>query len=113
MNIETITSIFLGISLASAVGFRIFVPLLIMSIASLSGFLNLSSGFEWIGSFSAMIVFGVASIIELAAYSIPFVDNLLDTIYDPTALIAGTIVMASTIAEFDPLVKWALTDLSQ
>ena len=42
---EIILSICIGISLAAAVGFRIFVPLLVMSIASLTGHLNLSSGF--------------------------------------------------------------------
>lgn len=108
LQLETIVSILLGVSLASAVGFRIFVPLLIMSLASMSGFLSLSSGFEWIGTFPALIVFIVASLFEIAAYFIPFFDNLLDTIAGPTAVVAGTIVMASSIFEMDPLIKWIL-----
>ena len=108
INLETIISILLGVSLAAAVGFRIFVPLLIMSIASMGGYLNLSSGFEWIGSFPALIIFAAASIFELAAYFIPFVDNLLDTIAGPIAVIAGTIVMASSIVEMEPIYKWTL-----
>jgi hypothetical protein len=108
INLETIISILLGISLAAAVGFRIFVPLLIMSIASMGGYLNLSSGFEWVGSFPALIIFAAASIFELTAYFIPFVDNLLDTIAGPIAVIAGTIVMASSIVEMEPIYKWTL-----
>ncbi len=108
INFETIISILLGISLAAAVGFRIFVPLLVMSIASFWGYLNLSSGFEWVGTIPALIIFGAATIFEIAGYYIPFVDNFLDTISSPTAVVAGTIVMASSIVELDPLIKWAL-----
>ncbi|MFZ1288715.1 MAG: DUF4126 domain-containing protein [Melioribacteraceae bacterium] len=108
INFETIISILLGISLAAAVGFRIFVPLLVMSIASFFGYLNLSSGFEWVGTIPALIIFGAATIFEIAGYYIPFVDNFLDTISSPTAVVAGTIVMASSIVELDPLIKWAL-----
>lgn len=107
-NFDTILSILLGISLAAAVGFRIFVPLLVMSIASMSGYMNLSSGFEWIGTLPAVIIFGVASLLELLAYLIPIVDNFLDTIAGPTAVVAGTIVMASSIVEMDPMIKWTL-----
>ena len=105
---EILLSILLGISLAAAVGFRIFVPLLVISIASLAGHLNLSAGFEWIGTYSAFIIFFVASIFELAAYYIPFVDNLLDTIAGPAAIVAGSVVMASSIVELSPIIKWTL-----
>ena len=107
-NFETILSILLGISLAAAVGFRIFIPLLIMSLASITDHLSLSSGFEWIGTLPALIVFAAAALFELGAYFIPFVDNLLDTISGPTAVIAGTVVMASSIVEMEPLLKWTL-----
>ena len=108
LEFDTILNILLGISLASAVGFRIFVPLLVMSLASLGGYLSLSSGFEWIGTIPALVIFSAATIFEIAAYFIPFIDNILDTIAGPTAVIAGTIVMASTIVELDPLLKWTL-----
>lgn len=108
LNFETILSFLLGISLAAAVGFRIFIPLLVLSLASMSGSLTLSSGFEWIGTLPAFIVFLTASLFELGAYFIPFVDNLLDTIASPAAVIAGSIVVASSIVEMEPLLKWTL-----
>ncbi len=72
------------------------MPLLIMSIASLSGHLTLAQGFEWIGTYEALGAFAVASFLEISAYYIPWVDNLLDSVAVPAATIAGTVVMASS-----------------
>jgi len=103
---ETVVSIALGIGLSAAVGFRVFIPLLIISIASMTGYLNLSSGFEWIGTFPALIAFGTATVIEVLAYFIPWVDNLLDTVSSPLAVTAGIQASASVITDVPPLLKW-------
>ncbi len=108
MNAEVGLSIAVGIALASACGFRVFVPLLVMSIASLSGHLTLSPGFEWIGSLPSLLAFGAATIFEIAGYYIPWFDHLLDIIATPAAIIAGTIVMASAVLRMDPLLHWSL-----
>lgn len=79
-NTEIFINLLLGLSLATAVGFKIFIPFLIMSLAANFGYFDLFSDFEWIGTFPALITFGIASIFELVAYLIPFVDNILDTI---------------------------------
>lgn len=105
---ETMLSVFLGVGLAAACGFRIFIPLLIMSIASLSGQLALSPEFEWIATYPALAAFTIATIFEVAAYYIPWIDNLLDAIAIPAATIAGTIVMASAVSDVSPFMKWAL-----
>ena len=105
---ETMFSIFLGVGLSAACGFRIFIPLLIMSIASLSGHLTLAPEFEWIATYPALAAFSIAAIFEISAYYIPWVDNLLDTIAVPAATVAGTIVMASAVSEMSPFLKWAL-----
>ncbi|MBK9097967.1 MAG: DUF4126 domain-containing protein [bacterium] len=105
---ETFTSILLGIGLSAATGFRIFVPFLVASIASITGYLPLSSSFEWIGTYPALILFGVATIIEIGAYYIPWLDNLLDSIATPAAFIAGAILMVAVVSGLPPLAKWAL-----
>jgi hypothetical protein len=105
---ETLVSICLGIGLSAACGFRVFVPFLFMSIASLSGHLTLGSNFEWIGTYPALITFSVATALEIAGYYIPWVDHLLDTIATPTAVVAGTIVTASMVTGMSPLLKWTL-----
>ena len=105
---ETFTSILLGIGLSAATGFRIFVPFLVASIASLTGYLPLSPSFEWIGTYPALIVFGAATILEITAYFIPWFDNLLDSIATPAAFIAGAILMVAVVSGLPPLAKWAL-----
>jgi len=105
---ETVFSILLGIGLAASVGFRIFVPLFALSIASFYNIIPLNDNWEWIGSTAAMIVLGIATIVEIGAYLIPWFDNLLDTIAVPLAAVAGTAVMLSTAAELDPLITWSL-----
>ncbi|MBD1804342.1 DUF4126 domain-containing protein [Microcoleus sp. FACHB-SPT15] len=105
---DTLLSICIGIGLSAACGFRIFVPPLVMSMASLFGHLTLSPSFEWMGSYSALVVFAVATGIEIAAYYIPWVDNLLDTIATPMAIAAGTFVTASVIPEGDPMLQWTV-----
>ena len=91
-------SIALGIGLAAATGFRVFLPLLITSIATYAGYIPVSDGFSWIGTPAAVIMLSIAALAEVLAYYIPGVDNLLDTIATPAALIAGTVVSAAVMA---------------
>jgi hypothetical protein len=103
---DFLVSIALGVGLAAAVGFRVFLPLLITSIAAYAGYIPVSGGFAWLASPAAVIMLGVAALAEVLAYYIPGVDNLLDTIATPAALIAGTLVSAAVMADLPPLIKW-------
>jgi hypothetical protein len=105
---ETVVSICVGVGLSAACGFRVFVPFLIMSIASHAGHLTLVPGFQWIGTYPALVAFGIATCLEIAGYYVPWVDNLLDTVATPAAIIAGTIVTASVVSDMTPFLKWAL-----
>ena len=105
---ENLLSLAVGIGLAAACGFRVFVPLLLLSAAAFSGHLELSSGFSWIGTLPALVAFASATVIEIAAYYIPWVDNMLDTIAGPAAVVAGTVVTASALTDVDPFLKWSL-----
>lgn len=100
--------VFIGIGLSATCGFRVFVPLLGMSIAYHADALSFSSGFEWIGSWPATIAFAIAMVIEIAGYYIPWVDNLLDTIATPAAIVAGIIATASMIGDVSPFLRWSL-----
>ena len=108
MTTETVISIFLGIGLAASVGFRVFLPLFALSLASFFDVWELNESWQWVGSLSALIVFGVATLVEIFAYYIPYIDNLLDSVAIPLATIAGTAVMVSTVADLSPVVTWAL-----
>ncbi|SDW78116.1 protein of unknown function [Lutibacter oricola] len=105
---ETIFSILIGIGLAASVGFRIFVPLFALSLASYFNVIPLNDNWEWVGSSMAIIILGVATLVEILAYFIPWLDNILDTIAVPLAAVAGTAVMVSTVSDLDPTITWAL-----
>ena len=110
MNItpDTIISIFLGVGLAASVGFRVFLPLFALSLAAYLGAWELNESWQWIGGLPALIAFGVATLVEIFGYFIPWVDNLLDSLAIPLAGIAGTAVMVSTVVDLDPVVTWSL-----
>jgi len=103
-----VMGLIIGIGLSAACGFRVFVPLLGMSIASLAGHLTLAPGFEWIGTWPALIALATATILEIGAYYIPWLDNLMDTAATPAAIVAGTIVTASQLGDVSSLLKWSL-----
>lgn len=105
---ELIASFFIGLGLAASVGFRVFLPLLALSVASYYDIVPVSESWEWIGTLPAMVALGAATLLEILAYFIPWFDNLLDTVAMPTATVAGTAVMASTMVELDPFWRWAL-----
>lgn len=100
--------VFLGLGLAASCGFRVFVPLLITNIGSLFGWVNLSHGFEWMGSWPAFAIFLTATIAEIGAYYIPWLDNILDTVSVPLATAAGTLLSVSFMTELPPMVQWTL-----
>ena len=99
-------SVVLGIGLAAATGFRVFLPMLIVSVAAYTGHLPLSDSFAWLGTPSALTMLSVAAIVEILAYYIPGVDNLLDTLATPAALVAGTVVSAAVMTDVPPMAKW-------
>lgn len=105
---QLVMGLIVGIGLSAACGFRVFVPLLGMSIANLAGHLTLAPGFEWIGTWPALVAFFTATILEVAAYYVPWIDNLADSAATPAAVIAGTIVTASQLGDTSPFLKWAL-----
>ena len=105
---EIIWSLCLGIGLAASSGFRVFVPLFVLSVAAYYGLVPLSDNWLWLGSVSGLVILGVASIAESLSYLVPFVDNLLDTIAVPLAGMAGILVMALTLTDFSPAMTWAL-----
>ena len=107
-TLSVITSLAIGLGLSAACGFRVFVPFLIMSLAAKTGHLTLASGFDWIGSTPALIAFATATGLEIAAYYVPWVDNLLDSVSTPSAVVAGVLVTASQVTDMDPLLGWSV-----
>jgi hypothetical protein len=103
---DLVLAIALGVGLAAATGFRVFLPMLIVSGAAYSGSLPLGESFAWLATPSALTMLAVAALVETVAYYVPGVDNLLDTLATPAAFIAGTAVSAAVMNDVSPLMKW-------
>lgn len=103
-----VLSAFIGIGLAAASGFRVFLPMFAVSLASYFQWIPMSDSFEWLASLPALITSGIAMVAEILAYYIPFVDHLLDTISVPMATIAGSVLFASQFADLGTFPQWGL-----
>lgn len=107
-------SILIGIALSATCGFRVFVPLLAVNIGTRANdadgqpLIELAAGFDWLSSDIAMMVFLVAAIFEIGGYYIPWIDNLLDSVASPAAIVAGTLITASFITGMEPWLQWLL-----
>lgn len=106
--IESLIAVAIGVGLAAATGFRVFLPFLVAGLAARWGALPLASGFEWLSTTGALVAMGTASVMEVAAYYIPGLDHLLDLLAGPAAVVAGIVVSASVMADIPPHVLWPI-----
>lgn len=107
MEKEIITAIAIGVGLSASCGFRVFVPMLIASVAAKMNIFPVTEGFQWLAGWPAIISFGTATVAEILAYYIPFVDNLLDTVATPLAVGGGTLLLTSVLPVDNEFLKWA------
>lgn len=107
--IDIIIAASIGLGLASACGFRVFVPMLVIGLAGRGDYLTLSDGFGWLESWPAIGAFAVATALEIGAYYFPWLDNLLDSISTPAAVVAGVITSTAVAhQDMNPMLKWSL-----
>lgn len=102
------SGIVIGIGLSAACGFRVILPFLGLSIAAMNGYIRLAPEFQWIGTWPALIAFATAAALEIGAYYIPWMDNLLDAVTTPLSVAAGTIAVASVMSDVSPFMKWSI-----
>ncbi|ALR32260.1 MULTISPECIES: DUF4126 domain-containing protein [Chryseobacterium] len=103
-----VLSAFIGIGLAAATGFRVFLPMFAVSLASYLHWIPMNEQFEWLAGLPTLITTGIATIVEILAYYIPFIDHLLDTVSVPMATAAGSVLFASQFADLGTFPQWAL-----
>ncbi|MGB3063742.1 DUF4126 domain-containing protein [Sphingobacterium thalpophilum] len=105
-------SAFIGIGLAAATGFRVFMPLFLLSLGSRLELFQVDSEWAWTGSNLVLMTTSVAMLIEVLAFYIPVVDNMLDGLSIPLAAISGTALFALQFTEIDPLFRWSMAILA-
>jgi len=105
---DVIVALSIGLGLAAASGFRVFLPPMI-----LSGAINLdlieAGQFEYLDGWIIFAVLSAAVIVEIGGYLIPWIDNLLDIIATPAAAVAGVVMMGSMLDDFSPAVQWSMS----
>jgi uncharacterized paraquat-inducible protein A len=60
------------------------------------------------GAFSLLLI---AVVLEIGSYLIPWIDNLLDVVASPAAVVAGIALMGTVLGSetnFDPIVQWSI-----
>lgn len=104
----TLLAVALGIGIAAATGFRVFLPLLALGLGAHFGLVPLSENFAWLADGGILAALGVAAAVEVAAYYVPGLDHLLDTLAGPAALVAGAVSVAAVMTDVPPAVKWTI-----
>jgi hypothetical protein len=98
----------LGIGIAAATGFRVFLPLLALGLAGRLELVPLAESFQWLADTGTLLALGVAALAEIAAYYLPGVDHLLDGLAGPAALVAGAVSVAAVMTDVPPALKWTV-----
>jgi len=104
---ETLAALCIGVCLSAACGMRVFVPMLALGVAAKLNILTPSHGFEWLGSWPALIAFTTAAILEMGASLFPWLDHAVDAIASPAAIICGTLATVAQIHDAGPLLTWS------
>ncbi|BAU44550.1 DUF4126 domain-containing protein [Leptolyngbya sp. O-77] len=112
MDWNLIIDLCIGIGLSAAAGFRLLVPFLVLSMAALFGHFPVTPDLQWVDSFPALLTLGVAVLVEVIAYFVPWLDTLLDLVAFPASIIAGTLLTAAFSSGLDPFLGWSLAILA-
>ena len=113
-EVTIIMATLMGISLAAASGFRVFLPPFLLSLAArfnVVWFLDidlLGTQFEFFTSTLSIVVLGIATVAEFAAFYAPWIDNALDTIATPASIVAGVAMTAIVLEGNDPIIQWTI-----
>ena len=106
---EFLPALALAVALAASAGLRAWLPLLMAGVLARVGVLDLGDSFSFLSSNKALILFGVATVIELVGDKVPAVDHALDVIGTPLRPAAGALLAASVLGTVsDPLTALAL-----
>ena len=108
--VQILLSLSLGLGLAAACGFRVFIPPLMMGVGSRLDLYKLEGSFVWVDDTWAIAIFAVATLLEIGGYFIPWIDNLLDAVATPAAIIGGIFVTSASLeGELYPSAQWTLS----
>jgi hypothetical protein len=99
----------LAIVLAASAGLRAWLPLLITSALARLGFVDIGESFGFLATTPALVLFSVATVVEIAGDKIPAVDHALDVVSTFLRPASGALLAAAVMWKADdPLVASVL-----
>ncbi len=107
-ELELIAALAAGVGLAAASGFRVFVPLFAVGLAMRTGWVDAGAEWAWAAEPASLTILGIAVIAEIGAYFVPWLDNALDALATPAAVVAGTVLTALMLGDAPAALQWAL-----
>jgi len=87
----------LGIGLAACAGLRAWLPLLLLGLLARADVVELGGSFQFLASNKALILFGLATVVEILGDKIPAVDHALDVLSTVLRPAAGSLLAASVL----------------
>lgn len=105
---DALLSVAAGLALAAACGFRVFVPVLVTGIAARYGWVALQPGTTWLATTPALVALTTATVVEAAAFFVPWLDHALDTVASPLAVVAGVLLASATLVDLPPWLRWGV-----
>jgi Domain of unknown function (DUF4126) len=109
--LQAVLGLTAGLGLSAACGFRVFVPMLLVSIGIHADAIEVAPTFEWIGSTPALVAFSAATVLEIGGYYLPGLDHFLDLVATPSAVVAGALLSTAFITDMDPWLRWSLATI--
>jgi hypothetical protein len=98
---EWISTVAMAIALSACAGLRTWLPLFAAGILGRLGFASLGESFAWLQSTAAMVLFGIATALEMIGDKVPVVDHALDSIGTIARPLAGGLVSAAVLHRID------------
>ena len=97
-----------GIGLAACAGLRAFLPLFLVSLAATLGWIEPAGSFAWLGTWPAVVVFGVAVTTEVLADKVPLIDHALDLVQAVVKPAAGAVLAMAALSDLGPEARTVL-----
>jgi len=106
---DLVPTLGLAIALAACAGLRAWLPLFLAGLLARAGLLQLGANFQFLSQNRALLLFGLATLLEITGDKIPAIDHALDLLSTVLRPAAGTLLAASVIGHVsDPLTALAL-----
>jgi hypothetical protein len=95
---DWVTALALAVALSAVSGLRALLPILLTGLVARAGWVDLGPTFEFLSGNRALIIFGVAALLEIAGDKIPALDHALDTVHSFLRPLSGSLLAAAALS---------------